>query len=1092
MKKLFLLGLTTLMTLFSATGLARADESETDPAVRQVTVQLMDTQNEEDPMLTVGKKATVARYFALMFSAKVGEESVTGGDVYYTFDGTAALTPEAYASQTEGKVMKASVGIDGTFLFTSTDQDEATLRLKVYVSSTAEAGLAPLDGDAEYKAVSEEFSYPLAFLAATAPTLDVASGTEVEIGSFVKVSNYGDMGEVYYSLKGEVPIASTELAQNYVPQGIIMRGEAGQTVTLNVINYREDEETHAMAGSKMTTATYIIKAEANEETALTFDPANGATVDAGTKVTITASKEVSEIGYKMYATLEEAQAESESQLVMGQSYSEDNKPEITAARPVLKAAAFSGKWEAVTYAVYTVNGGGTEDPGEEIDAELVFDTVAGKNYPIMMSIKSPDLEIMDAEYDVYYTTDSKTVPGKEAFERNPDSTIRKTGYHWIPTDDGSGRRVYAYAVMESNDTLKAQAYVTIKGKEVALPPVKRAVRVNSIPAPRASVASGLVEAGTKVVLKSDSAAATIYYTVNGTEPLYGRVLEDETILGDEILEWIDTRPYGAGDTIVITKDTVIKAIAYIERDNAGVLAGNGTPKEGEPAGSSVVEFRYTVKPVQEAAALVLSPDGSAPVQEGQTITVTRSATAPQNGAIAYKFYATEEAAKADEGFNSWYEGAGFYDEKEKPVLTQANPVISIGITDAGDADYAYWLVDPIVVRYTVTEGDAEEGVVLTFSPESNFPDGDIIVEGDTVTITASGDAEGAIYYIWDGSAMVGSSLLAAFMETGSDAAGRVKEYSASAKPIVPYVLPNSGGEDGLPVLSAVFRGADGAWSRVYSASYEVTSAFGMSLPKPEFTPAPGEYADSVYVTISCAVDTLDIVYMMNYDPQLAPDKTYYPRDSAGFKGLLVKRNTTIYARTIAQRTPESTWEYSDLVTAAYTIKTGGGVEAPDTLPAPVFSVAAGEVAKGTRVALGCDTADAKIYYSVNADTVTANSAEYTGEITIDSAMTIRAIAVKEGFVTSKVAVAAYTLEEVANDVPELAGVRLYPNPTEGEFSVEAPVEARVEIFSANGVIVKSFTMAAGVEEVRLSNSGIYFVRLTAGNGQVAVKRVIVR
>ncbi|MCM1531088.1 MAG: chitobiase/beta-hexosaminidase C-terminal domain-containing protein [Ruminococcus flavefaciens] len=83
-------------------------------------------------------------------------------------------------------------------------------------------------------------------------------------------------------------------------------------------------------------------------------------------------------------------------------------------------------------------------------------------------------------------------------------------------------------------------------------------------------------------------------------------------------------------------------------------------------------------------------------------------------------------------------------------------------------------------------------------------------------------------------------------------------------------------------------------------------------------------------------------------------------------------------------------------------------------------------------------------------------------------------------------------ENVGNDVPELAGVRLYPNPTEGDFSVEAPVEARVEIFSANGMLVKAFTMAAGVEEVRLSNSGIYFVRLTAGNGQVAVKRVVVR
>ena len=165
----------------------------------------------------------------------------------------------------------------------------------------------------------------------------------------------------------------------------------------------------------------------------------------------------------------------------------------------------------------------------------------------------------------------------------------------------------------------------------------------------------------------------------------------------------------------------------------------------------------------------------------------------------------------------------------------------------------------------------------------------------------------------------------------------------------------------------------------------------------------------------------------------------------------------------------------------------------DTLPMPKFSVAAGEVEKGTTVVLSCDTADAKIYYSINADTVTENSLEYTAAIAIDSAMTIRAIAVKEGLETSPVAVAAYTIkgEGTANEGKELTGVSVYPNPSTGVFHIELPVAATVEVFAGNGVLVRSFNAAAGKSTLSLDHSGIYFVRIM-GEGRTTVKRVIVK
>ena len=186
--------------------------------------------------------------------------------------------------------------------------------------------------------------------------------------------------------------------------------------------------------------------------------------------------------------------------------------------------------------------------------------------------------------------------------------------------------------------------------------------------------------------------------------------------------------------------------------------------------------------------------------------------------------------------------------------------------------------------------------------------------------------------------------------------------------------------------------------------------------------------------------------------------------------------------------------WSNITTATYTVKGEGPVVVEkDTLPMPKFSVAAGEVEKGTTVVLSCDTADAKIYYSINADTVTENSLEYTAAIAIDSAMTISAIAVKEGLENSPVAVATYTIkgEGTANEGKELTGVSVYPNPSTGVFHIELPVAATVEVFASNGVLVRSFNAAAGKSTLSLDHSGIYFVRIM-GEGRTTVKRVIVR
>lgn len=81
-----------------------------------------------------------------------------------------------------------------------------------------------------------------------------------------------------------------------------------------------------------------------------------------------------------------------------------------------------------------------------------------------------------------------------------------------------------------------------------------------------------------------------------------------------------------------------------------------------------------------------------------------------------------------------------------------------------------------------------------------------------------------------------------------------------------------------------------------------------------------------------------------------------------------------------------------------------------TVETPVFSVASGAVTSGTTVTIICTTKGAKIYYTTDGSEPTASSKEYTAAITVTTAVTIKAIAVKEGMNDSKIATAIYTIK----------------------------------------------------------------------------------
>jgi hypothetical protein len=81
----------------------------------------------------------------------------------------------------------------------------------------------------------------------------------------------------------------------------------------------------------------------------------------------------------------------------------------------------------------------------------------------------------------------------------------------------------------------------------------------------------------------------------------------------------------------------------------------------------------------------------------------------------------------------------------------------------------------------------------------------------------------------------------------------------------------------------------------------------------------------------------------------------------------------------------------------------------ETVAKPVANPAGGSVTSGTKVTLTTATPGADIYYTTDGSTPTVNSTKYSGPITINEAVTIKAIAVKDGMKNSEVLTVSFTI-----------------------------------------------------------------------------------
>lgn len=145
-------------------------------------------------------------------------------------------------------------------------------------------------------------------------------------------------------------------------------------------------------------------------------------------------------------------------------------------------------------------------------------------------------------------------------------------------------------------------------------------------------------------------------------------------------------------------------------------------------------------------------------------------------------------------------------------------------------------------------------------------------------------------------------------------------------------------------------------------------------------------------------DTSIVIYNTFYNATYYPDAITLPDGTKGNtipvgKGFTVYGFVSCYNSTL-QITP---------------IKFDGGT-VMETVATPTFSPASGsELAVGDLITIECATENATIYYTLDGEDPTTGSTAYTEPFAFTEACTVKAIAVKDGYIDSDIATATYSL-----------------------------------------------------------------------------------
>ena len=499
----------------------------------------------------------------------------------------------------------------------------------------------------------------------------------------------------------------------------------------------------------------------------------------------------------------------------------------------------------------------------------------------------------------------------------------------------------------------------------------------TVATPTFSPGAGAVNAGQTVTIGTSTANATIFYTVDGTQP-------QTSVTGT-------TAKYAA--PISITAATTINAVATAPGFSTSMVASAAytisavamaaTPSFNPPAGAVASGTTVAISTSTPNATIYYTTDGTAPgpsttkyttpipITAAVTIKAIATVSGFANSAVASAAYTlTTTPSAATPTFNPTA-GAVASGSTVTISTTTAGATIyyTTDGTDPGPSSTKYTAPIPITAAVTIkaiatASGFANSAVAsaaytLTTTPTAATPTfnpaAGAVVAGTTVTISTT-TAGATIYYTTD----------------GTDPGPSSTKYTAPI-PITAAVT-----------IKAIATASGLGDSAVASTTYSLTPAV-----TPTFNPAAGAVVAGTTVSISTTTAGATIYYTTD---GTAPGPSATPYTAP----IAISAATTIKAMATA-----SGFADSAVGSAAYTILPPAAT--------PTFTPGAGAVPSGTLVSISTTTAGATIYYTTDGTDPGPSSTQYTAPFAVSAATTIKAMATASGFADSAVGSAAYTI-----------------------------------------------------------------------------------
>lgn len=289
------------------------------------------------------------------------------------------------------------------------------------------------------------------------------------------------------------------------------------------------------------------------------------------------------------------------------------------------------------------------------------------------------------------------------------------------------------------------------------------------------------------------------------------------------------------------------------------------------------------------------------------------------------------------------------------------------------------------------------------------------------------------------------------------------EYSCRPSPNDPPPVEPGCPDDasGFNKYGMVCRLKQGTYKIVVSYAYDSTCKDSMvvnlapgggepdSVGRPAVSLPSGTYTGNQTVTLNSTTPGSNMYFTLNGNLPDIEKPNSYTKPYTG--PLLLFQNTTL--KTMAVKGSMK----SPVVTRNYIITS------PTIVANPVFSLPAGTYAGIQSLTITCATPGAVVWYSTNGTVPvpgTSISKIYTGPISIAQSMTVRAVGVLSGFVTSGTTAANYTI----TNVQTVAAPAFTPPPgvyaTPQSITITCATPGAQILYTTNGMTPKFGLLAA--------------------------------